>query len=109
MSVRSHSEHDEVEDGESGRILLSELRDQLRFVFIGNFFELVLREAGGDGFVDLVGGRPLEQLLEKVVIDVVDGFDLGDIVKELALACEIVAVWVVEGYDALIGEVDVPT
>lgn len=62
VAVRTDSEKDEVKDGEASRVLLGELANELLFVSICKFFEIV-EKIGVDGVDVLRGdGDMVEQL-----------------------------------------------
>lgn len=87
VSVRSHSEQDQVKHGESGGVLFGEQRDKLFLVLIRKFIEVVQ-----EGFVNGVDLFPRD----------------GDMRKEGVVAGSEVGVLVVEGDHTFITEEDFP-
>lgn len=87
VSIRTHTEEDEVEDGESGGVLLSEEGDQLFFVFVGELVQVV-----EEGFVDRVDLRTRDR----------------DMFEEGFVTCSEVAVLVIEFNYSFIAEEDLP-
>lgn len=87
MSIWTHAQQDEVKDGESSGVFLSELGNERGFVIVGQFFEVV--EQGG-----------------------VDGMDVGtwdsDMCEEFFEAEFMIRVWMIVGYDAFVCIVDFP-
>lgn len=87
VSVGSHSEEDDIEDGEAGGVLLGELVDELFLIGVGELFDV-----GGEGVIDGV--------------DVLGGD--GDFAEELGDAETVVGVFVVEGDDSFVCVVYLP-
>lgn len=87
MPIRAHAEEDQVKDGESGRVLVREGFDELRFVLISKFFDVV--KEGGIDFMNVGWGDT--GLREEFVVD------------EL-----VVGVFARKGDSALVREVDMP-
>jgi hypothetical protein len=99
VAVRADTEQDEVEGGETGRVLGRELADELLLVGVCDILERVLgvHERLGRGWVD------------ELWVDSVDVFLWnGDFGPEVGRAERVVGVLVVEGDDALVRVVDLP-
>lgn len=87
MSIWTDTEEDEIEYGETGGVFLCEFTDELFFVGVGQFFEVV----------------------EEGCIDCVDVFGWDRGVAEEFLRCKtVIGVFVVERDAALVGVEDLP-
>lgn len=69
VAIRTDSKKDEVENGEAGRVLLGELVDELFFVGICEFFEIVEKSGVERVNVRRGDGDVIEQLgLAEIVV-----------------------------------------
>jgi len=87
VSIGSHSEKDQIEDGEASRLLLREFVDELLFVSIG-------------------------ELLQVVEMRRIDGMNVmcrdRDFGKQMGGARQVVGIGVIKGYYTLIDIEDLP-